>query len=76
MRVNSFFNKTELAAFPRRSVYNNTGADRLGDVQERNGEFIARDRQGNIIGIFRSLSVAATECWRAAARSFQQGKDL
>jgi hypothetical protein len=64
MRVNSSSgNKTELAAFPRRSVYD--GQDRIGDIQERANEFVARDRQGNVIGVFSSLPVAATACWRA-----------
>jgi len=66
MRVNSddFGNGT--VTYPRRSVYTRDGADRPGDVQERDGGFVARDRQGNTIGVFDSLPAAATACWRAA----------
>jgi hypothetical protein len=64
MRVNSDHGNQNKINNTRQSVYD--GQDRLGDVQERDGEFVARDRQGNIIGIFHSLSAAATGCWKVA----------
>jgi hypothetical protein len=65
MRVNSNTGN-QANATPRRSVYDGAGADRLGDVQERDDGFVARDRQGNELGVFASLETATVECWRAA----------
>jgi hypothetical protein len=61
MRVN----QTELTTFPRRSVYDQRGENRIGDIQEHAGGYLARDRQGREIGVFDSLAAAATARWRA-----------
>jgi hypothetical protein len=67
MRVNSAAgNQTNPALFPRRSVYANAGADRIGDVQEQDDGFVARDRQGRILGTFDSMAAASVACWRVA----------
>jgi hypothetical protein len=49
---------------PRRAIYD--GQDRIGDVLERNGTFIAHDRRGEVVGTFSSLPAAANACWRFA----------
>jgi hypothetical protein len=49
---------------PRRAVYD--GQDRIGDVLERDGGFIAHNRRGEIVGTFGSLPDAANACWRIA----------
>jgi hypothetical protein len=51
---------------PRRSVYDHAGTERIGDVQECDGGFIARGRQGDVIGTFDSLDGAARACWCVA----------
>jgi hypothetical protein len=66
MRVNSHHgNQTELAPFPRRSVYD-SAADRIGDIQEQDQRFLARDRQGRALGTFASQSEAADAIEREA----------
>jgi hypothetical protein len=66
MRVNSSTgNGSEIAAFPRRSVYD--GQDRVGDIQQHSAhEFVARDRRGNVIGTFLTQ--------REAMCSFDDGR--
>ena len=56
-------NRVDHAQPTRRSVYSGTGIDRLGDVEQRGAEHVARNRQGRIIGSFSSLveAVAAIE---------------
>jgi hypothetical protein len=68
MRVNSAAgNQTEPTPFPRRSVYDADGTDRIGDVaQVEQDRFIARDRQGRILGTFDSMAAASVACWRVA----------
>jgi hypothetical protein len=61
MRVNT----TELAAHPRRSVYAG-GSNRIGDVQERDDGFLARDRQGRELGVYDTMGAASAACWRVA----------
>jgi hypothetical protein len=64
MRVNSDHGNQSVTTAPRRSVYD--GQERIGDVQEQADGFLARGRQGHVIGVFQTLPAAATECWRAA----------
>jgi hypothetical protein len=53
----------------RRSIYD--GQERLGDIQQSGGEFVARDRSGQVIGRYDSAADAINvvcERARAAAR--------
>jgi hypothetical protein len=66
MRVNSTTgNQTKIVA-ARRSVY--VGRDRIGDVAQREGGFVARDRAGRIIGTFNSALEAADAVSAAVER--------
>lgn len=53
-----------VTATPRRSIYD--GQDRLGDVEQLDGEYIARDRRGNSLGRFDSALEAANAISKAA----------
>jgi len=64
MRVNSTLKCPSLAASTRRSIY--SGQDRLGDVEHRDAEFIARDRRGKPIGVFDTMLEAANAVAKAA----------
>jgi hypothetical protein len=65
MRVNSTHGNQTKTAKTRQSVYD--GQERLGDVEQRDADFIARDRRGRVIGVFDSESVAVDAIEREAA---------
>jgi hypothetical protein len=64
MRVDIGKNR-QLTTLPRRGVFDRAG-DRLGDIQQCDDGFIARDRQGREIGTFTTLDAATVVVWRIA----------
>jgi hypothetical protein len=49
----------------RRSIYD--GQERLGDIQQRGDDFVARDRSGKVLGAFDSVRDAIDAVGKAAA---------
>jgi hypothetical protein len=66
MRVNSSFGNQAKSVEARQSIY--SGRDRIGDVAQREGGFVARDRAGRIIGTFNSALEAADAVSAAVER--------
>jgi hypothetical protein len=65
MRVNKSHPQDKANAVPpRRSVY--LGQSRVGDIQQQDREYLARDRQGRPLGLFSSLAAAANAISSAA----------